>query len=175
MEDNSHNIIEKPDMIDGETATNDTPKNEYIDKLTLELLINKTHYHKYLSKSDPKKYDEYKEYKAKLRKYGVDIIDITSQLIEDPKKMYSNDIEESFHSYVKSIIKYFEIKEIQDANTQSEYNNEDEVIFTKFDNENNQSDENSDHMKSYWGKEKVVKKPSSYIHYDMNMFRKKNA
>ena len=175
MEDNSDNIIENPDTIDGETETNDTPKNEYIDKLTLELLINKTHYHKYLSKSDPKKYDEYKEYKAKLRKYGVDIIDITSQLIEDPKKMYSNDIEESFHSYVKSIIKYFEIKEIQDSNTQSEYNNVDEVIFTKFDNENNQSDENSDQMKSYWGKEKVVKKPSSYVHYDMNMFRKKNA
>ena len=175
MEDNSHNIIENLHALEGETSTNDTSKNEYIDKLTLELLINKTHYHKYLSKSDPKKYDEYKEYKAKLRKYGVDIIDITSQLIEDPKKMYSNDIEESFHSYVKSIIKYFEIKEIQDSNTQSEYNNEDEVIFTKFDNENNQSDENSDQMKSYWGKEKVVKKPSSYVHYDMNMFRKKNA
>lgn len=175
MEDNSHNIIENLHALEGETATNDTSKNEYIDKLTLELLINKTHYHKYLSKSDPKKYDEYKEYKAKLRKYAIDIMDITSQLIEDPKKMYSNDIEESFHSYVKSIIKYFEIKEIQDANTQSEYNNEDEVIFTKFDNENNQSDEKSDQMKSYWGKEKVVKKPSSYIHYDMNMFRKKNA
>ena len=175
MEDNSHNIIENLHALEGETATNDTSKNEYIDKLTLELLINKTHYHKYLSKSDPKKYDEYKEYKAKLRKYAIDIMDITSQLIEDPKKMYSNDIEESFHSYVKSIIKYFEIKEIQDANTQSEYNNEDEVIFTKFDNENNQSDEKSDQMKSYWGKEKVVKKTSSYIHYDMNMFRKKNA
>ena len=106
MEDNSHNIIENPDMVDGER---EPAKNEYIDKLTLELLINKTHYHKYLSKSDPKKYDEYKEYKAKLRKYAIDIIDITSQLIEDPKKMYSNDIEDSFNSYVKSIIKYFEI------------------------------------------------------------------
>lgn len=177
MEDNSHNIIENPDAIEEEGEPTETMKNEYIDKLTLELLINKTHYHKYLSKSDPKKYDEYKEYKAKLRKYAVDIIDITSQLIEDPKKMYSNDIEESFHSYVKSIIKYFEIKEIQDANTQSEYNNEDDVIFTKFDNDRNhadKSDENADHMKSYWGKEKVIKKPSSYVHYDMNIFRKKN-
>ena len=173
MEDNSHNIIENPDAITEEH--NETTKNEYIDKLTLELLINKTHYHKYLSKSDPKKYDEYKEYKTKLRKYAVDIIDITSQLIEDPKKMYSNDIEESFNSYVKSIIKYFEIKEIQDANTKSEYNNEDEVIFTKFDNGTNQTDENNDNMKSYWGKEKVVKKPSSYVHYDMNLFRKKNS
>jgi hypothetical protein len=178
MEDNSHNIIENPDTMEGQVEPVETVKNEYIDKLTLELLINKTHYNKYLSKSDPKKYDEYKEYKSKLRKYAVDIIDITSQLIEDPKKMYSNDIEESFNSYVKSIVKYFEIKEIQEANTQSEYNNDDEVIFTKFDNNNNESDntyENSDHMKSYWGKEKVVKKPSSYVHYDMNLFRKKNS
>ena len=177
MEDNSHNIIENPDAMEGEGEgePTETIKNEYIDKLTLELLINKTHYNKYLSKSDPKKYDEYKEYKAKLRKYAIDIIDITSQLIEDPKKMYSNDIEESFHAYVKSIIKYFEIKEIQDANTHSEYNNEDEVIFTKFDNGTNQSDENTDQMKSYWGKEKVVKKPSSFVHYDMNLFRKKNS
>jgi hypothetical protein len=174
MEENSDNIIENPNTMDGDS---EPAKNEYIDKLTLELLINKTHYNKYLSKSDPKKYDEYKEYKTKLRKYAVDIIDITSQLIEDPKKMYSNDIEESFNSYVKSIIKYFEIKEIQDANTKSEYNNEDEVIFTKFDNQpvDDESYENSDNMKSYWGKEKVVKKPSSYVHYDMNLFRKKNA
>jgi hypothetical protein len=174
MEENSDNIIENPSTMEGGGET-EPAKNEYIDKLTLELLINKTHYHKYLSKSNPKKYDEYKEYKAKLRKYAIDIIDITSQLIEDPKKMYSNDIEDSFNSYVKSIIKYFEIKEIQDANTKSEYNNDDEVIFTKFDNGTNQSDENNDNMKSYWGKEKVVKKPSSYVHYDMNLFRKKNS
>ena len=38
-----------------------------------------------------------------------------------------------------------------------------------------ESDENNDNMKSYWGKEKVVKKPSSYVHYDMNLFRKKNS
>lgn len=174
MEDNSNNIIENPDTITREPT--ETTKNEYIDKLTLELLINKTHYHKYLSKSDPKKYDEYKEYKAKLRKYGVDIIDITSQLIEDPKKMYSTDIEETFNSYMKSIIKYFEIKEIQDSNKQSEYNNEDDVIFTKFDNNTETNDNNTnDTVKSYWGKERVVKKSSNYIHYDMNMFRKKNA
>lgn len=178
MEDNSHNIIENPCTIEGEGEPNKTNKNEYIDKLTMELLINKTHYHKYLSKSDPKKYDEYKEYKAKLRKYAIDIIDVTSQLIEDPKKMYSNDIEESFHAYVKSIIKYFEIKEIQDTNTHCEYNNEDDVIFTKFDNDNKEPDqsyEKNDTMKSFWGKEKVVKKPSGYVHYDMNIFRKKDA
>ena len=37
-----------------------------IDKLTLELLINKQHYSKCLSKTDPKKYDEFKGVNPKL-------------------------------------------------------------------------------------------------------------
>jgi hypothetical protein len=168
-----------------------------IDKLTLELLINKQHYSKYLSKTDPKKHDEYKEYKSKLRKYSVDIVDITSQLIDNPKTMFSAEIEETFDAYVKSIFKYFEIKELEKSN---EYNydnnnnkNEDEdVLFGNCDNnllqnagqrqESAQETENEEHreeqegspmMKSFWGKEKVIKKSSTIPHYDMNMFHKK--
>ena len=168
-----------------------------IDKLTLELLINKQHYSKYLSKTDPKKHDEYQEYKSKLRKYSVDIVDITSQLIDNPKTMFSAEIEETFDAYVKSIFKYFEIKELEKSN---EYNydnnnnkNEDEdVLFGNCDNnllqnagqrqESAQETENEEHteeqegspmMKSFWGKEKVIKKSSTIPHYDMNMFHKK--
>jgi len=168
-----------------------------IDKLTLELLINKQHYSKYLSKTDPKKHDEYKEYKSKLRKYSVDIVDVTSQLIDNPKTMFSAEIEETFDAYVKSIFKYFEIKELEKSN---EYNydnnnnkNEDEdVLFGNCDNnllqnagqiqESAQETENEEHteeqegspmMKSFWGKEKVIKKSSTIPHYDMNMFHKK--
>ena len=166
-----------------------------IDKLTLELLINKQHYSKYLSKTDPKKHDEYKEYKSKLRKYSVDIVDITSQLIDNPKTMFSAEIEETFDAYVKSIFKYFEIKELEKSN---EYNydnnkNEDEdVLFGNCDNnllqnagqrqERAQETENEEHseeqegspmMKSFWGKEKVIKKSSTIPYYDMNMFHKK--
>ena len=57
-------------------TSNDGPKNEYIDKLTMELLLNKNHYSKYLAKTDPKKHDQFQEYKSKLRKYSVEIMDI---------------------------------------------------------------------------------------------------
>jgi hypothetical protein len=161
-----------------------------IDKLTLELLINKQHYSKYLSKTDPKKHDEYKEYKSKLRKYSVDIVDITSQLIENPKTMFSSEIEETFDAYVKSIFKYFEMKELEKANEyNNDYKNEDEdVMFGNCDSlllkkqddnqenqENNEeeSQEQSPMMKSFWGKEKVIKKNSILPHYDMNMFQRK--
>jgi len=164
-----------------------------IDKLTLELLINKQHYSKYLSKTDPKKHDEYKIYKQKLRKYSVDIIDITSQLIENPKTLFSTEIEESFDAYVKSIFKHFEIKELEKANeyNQHEYKNEDEdVMFGNCDNllqkkeeteyeenietNDNDNNEQSPIMKSFWGKEKVIKTNSILPHYNMNMFQKKS-
>jgi len=166
-----------------------------IDKLTLELLINKQHYSKYLSKTDPKKHDEYKEYKSKLRKYSVDIIDITSQLIENPKKMFSSEIEETFDAYIKSIFKHFELKELEKSNEYNHngYKNEDDddVLFGNCDNnllqgrENAQEDnpeneadteeqDSSPMMKSFWGKEKVIKQSSSIPYYDMNMFHKKS-
>jgi hypothetical protein len=167
-----------------------------IDKLTLELLINKQHYSKYLSKTDPKKHDEYKEYKSKLRKYSVDIIDITSQLIENPKKMFSTEIEESFSCYIKSIFKHFEIKELEKSNEYNHngYKNEDDedVLFGNCDNNNllqgqeNAQEDNAENeadteeqdsspmMKSFWGKEKVIKQSSSIPYYDMNMFHKKS-
>lgn len=163
-----------------------------IDKLTLELLINKQHYSKYLSKTDPKKHDEYKEYKSKLRKNSVDIIDITSQLIENPKTMFSSEIEETFDAYVKSIFKYFEIKELEKANEYNNdyYKNDDEdVMFGNCDNllqkkqetndqentetNDTESTEQSPMMKSFWGKDKVIKKNSVIPHYDMNMFQRK--
>jgi len=163
-----------------------------IDKLTIELLINKQHYSKYLSKTDPKKHDEYKTYKSKLRKYSVDIIDITSQLIENPKTMFSTEIEETFDAYVKSIFKHFEIKELEQANEYNNdyYKNDDEdVMFGNCDNllqkkeetgdqenaetNDTESNEQSPMMKSFWSKDKVIKINSVIPHYDMNMFQRR--
>jgi len=163
-----------------------------IDKLTLELLINKQHYSKYLSKTDPKKHDEYKEYKSKLRKYSVDIVDITSQLIDNPKTMFSAEIEETFDAYVKSIFKHFELKELEKSNeyNHDDYKNEDEdVMFGNCDNllQNKQDNEYEDTaeqdtedpeqspmMKSFWSKDKVVKQKGKIPYYDMTMFQKKS-
>lgn len=140
-------------------------KNEYIDKLTLELLLNKNHYNKYLSTTDPKKYDEYKAFKSKLRKYSIDIVDITSQLIENPKKQYSCDIEETFNAYVKSIFKYYEIKELEKSNQFED--DEDDILFGNIE-EQQEPSEDEPITKSYWGKERVVKKNST--NFDIRMF-----
>jgi len=91
-------------------------KNEYIDNLSLELLINKNHYKKYLSKKDPEKYKEYQEYQSKLIFYMDEITEITTDLLNDPKKGISRDITETFEQYTKMCIRYLEMKEIENSN-----------------------------------------------------------
>jgi len=145
-------------------------KNEYIDKLTLELLLNKNHYNKYLSTTDPKKYDEYKAFKSKLRKYSIDIIDITSQLIENPKKQYSCDIEETFTAYVNSIFKHYEIKALEKSN---QFEEDDDILFGNIEEQQDTPEPLEDETitKSFWGKERVVKKkPTNLDNFDIRMF-----
>jgi hypothetical protein len=144
--------------------------NDHIDKLTLELLLNKNHYSKYLSKTDPEKYEKHKEYKAKLRKYSVDIIDITSRLIENPKEGISAEIEEGFNIYMKLLIRYFEMKELDNAN---EYNHKEEeadedMLFGAIDEEPKELSAS----KSFWGKDRVLKKEKDINAFTMEMFSK---
>jgi hypothetical protein len=156
--DDSEPLLENP---------NDGPKNEYIDKLTMELLLNKNHYSKYLAKTDPKKHDQYQEYKSKLRKYSVEIIDITSQLIENPKSAPSLDIDDSFNTYVKSILRHFELKELE--NPQDKKDEDEDMLF----GEMNTEPLVPKPSKSFWGKERVVKK-SSGLSADARAFSRGN-
>ena len=141
--------------------------NDHIDKLTLELLLNKNHYSKYLSQTDPEKYEKHKVFKSKLRKYSVDIIDITSQMIENPKDAPSKDIEESFDLYVKSILRYFEMKDLENAN---EYNHEtpedEDLLFGTMEQQQNDVTPS----KSFWGKERVLKKEKDINAFTLEMF-----
>lgn len=127
-------------------------KNEYLDKLTMELFLNKSHYAKYLAKTDPKKHDEYRTFTNKLKKYAVDIVDITSSLIENPKQGPTLDIEESFDVFVKSIIRHMEMKEIENPPDHEEV--DEDTLFGQMDEQ-----EDVTPSQSFWSKERVVKKP----------------
>jgi len=152
----------------------ETTKNAYVDKITMELLLNKNHYSKYLSKTDPAKYDEYREFKNKLQKYSEDIIDMTSQLIENPKMTITNDISENFDIYIKSVLRYLEMKEMEQRDER-----EDDMMFPPNameerpllvkkhdDNQDNGGQEDEKIGHSFWGKHRVKKMSS----YDLSMF-----
>jgi len=106
--------------------------NAFVDKITLELLLNKTNYQKYLSKSEPQKFAEYQEFLDNCEKHKRQMVNITCSLINNPaNNKCSTEVANAFETYAKVLIRYLEMKEmtdsIQAANNQ-EYN-DDDVLF----------------------------------------------
>ena len=79
-----------------------------IDKLTLELLMNKTTYQKYVENTDPKKFEENRTYKEKVELYKSRILEVTKEYLENPDKQVSLDMNHAFYEYSKSCIRHFE-------------------------------------------------------------------
>jgi hypothetical protein len=88
---------------------------EHIDKLTLELLMNKTTYQKYVEKTDPKKYEEHRQYCHKIDVYHSRILNMTREYLENPDKQVTLDMNQAFFDYAKSCIRHFEEEEIQSS------------------------------------------------------------
>lgn len=106
-----------------------------IDKLTLELLINKSQYKKYMQKNNPAKYSENQVYLGKIQRYRNKIEYMFSTLIENPETQITSDIDRDFTHFVKTCIQYFELKEME--NTSTDHNGDpldDETMFSNIDN-----------------------------------------
>ena len=94
-----------------------------IDKLTLELLINKSQYKKYIQKTDPHKHSETQIYLGKIIKYQNKIEHLFLSLLENPEMQITTDINNDFSNFVKTCIQYFELKS---SDTDNSYNQEDD-------------------------------------------------
>lgn len=83
-----------------------------MNRMTMELLLNKTHYAKYLAKTDSTKHAEFQQFVDSLRKFHNPIMDITKRLIREPKSTtFSQDMLDSFQTYAQSVIRFLEIQE----------------------------------------------------------------
>jgi len=98
---------------------------ENIDQLTLELLMNKTNYYKYIEKTDEKKYKEREEYIKNVKKYKLRILEITQRYLEDPDLQISLEMNDMFSDYCKTCIKHFQIKTFENSFNK----NDEEVLF----------------------------------------------
>jgi hypothetical protein len=87
--------------------------SEYIDKITLELLINKNQYNKYIASVDPEKHKKITEFSDKLAKYSEQILSLTEQYCSNPKTQKTTEMDEMFVQYVKTCFRYFEMKELE--------------------------------------------------------------
>lgn len=92
------------------------PVNSFIDKMSLEFLLNKTHYQKYLAKTDPQLYAEQQEFLESCSQYRRPILDMTARLLENPKStQYSREVCDAFDKYAQTMIRYLEVKEKSDS------------------------------------------------------------
>jgi len=137
--------------------------NEFIDKITLEMLMNKNHYSRYLSQTDPKKHQEHLNHLEKIRKYRSKIINATIDFLNNPEHQITTEVNDAFDHYVRTLIHHYECKEMENH---EESNHDEDMLFGSM--EEPLIDDNPT-MKSYWGKNKVVKKgnqmgfPMNYI------------
>ena len=127
-------------------------KQNEIDKLTLELFMNKNNYKKYLEKTDPKKYSDMQLHHMDIQKYRGTILTMTDDLLENPNLQITTEINEIFDAYTKIIIRYLKHKEIE--NNLETCEEEDVMFGTIYESIQTSSCQ----MKSYWSGEQVVKK-----------------
>lgn len=100
--------------------------NPKIDKLTLEMFMNTNYYSKYLSKSDPHKYQELETFRNSLRKYKHDLLDLTCELIENPGN--HSELYQKFEDFMTVCIKHIQHKqEIEERQNRRLSNGDDEV------------------------------------------------
>jgi len=104
-------------------------ENKRIDQLTLELLINKTQYEKYLAKSEPQKWSEKQAFLANCEKYYNPIMKITSQYLKDPDTQLGIDVDNAFSNYAQCIIRHLEIKELANANIDNIDEVDEDILF----------------------------------------------
>jgi hypothetical protein len=139
-----------------DTLFEPAPQNKDIDKLTLELFMNKGMYNKYIQKTDPKAHEEKVIYVAKLLKYRRRILEMTETLIGDPDALITTDVNSGFTDYAKELIKYFDMKSIEGMRTkkygseEGEAEEDGDILFS-----------NMEYMpvptSSFWSKERITK------------------
>lgn len=90
--------------------------NSFIDKISLQFLLNKTHYQKYLAKTDPQLYAEKQEFLESCSQYRRPIVDMTARLLDNPNcQHYSTEVCDAFDKYAQTLIRYLEVKEKSDS------------------------------------------------------------
>ena len=137
------------------------------DKLTLELLTNRSQYKKCLSLVDPNKYIETQQHLDKYNRYYTEILKLTNELLDNPDKTVSREINDSFDNYIKGCVRHFELEEMKllNENYNNKYTNDNyddtDVLFGNMNNNNS--------PETY---ENVVLPPRKPVNYSKSFFGK---
>lgn len=128
-------------------------RNSFIDQVTLELLVNKSQYHKLVSKNNPEEGRKIQSHYNEIDEYKDVILELTEELLNNRYKNVSTEVNDLFDGYIKAVINHYKMKEIESKNN---YNKYDEVD-TMFDRMHEEP-ESINVDKSVWGKSIVKRK-----------------
>lgn len=160
----SNSMVDEPSYHHGE-----------LDQLTLELLMNKNHYHKYMSATNPGKFAKHEAYLVDLKKYRQKILNITHELLDRPDTQITVDIATIFEAYTKAIIEHVKHSV---ARCDADVDPFDDTLFGTIDEAG--AEDRDGHQddpppsQSFWGKERVVRRGhhQTQMQYDLNAFSK---
>jgi hypothetical protein len=110
--------------------------NADIDKLTLELLVNKSKLQSYLAKTNPDEYERLKEKQALYQKHKSQIESFTHQLLEQHTRsqqplLVNREIQSVFDEYIQLCIQHFE--RFGDDCEEERGEDDDDVLFGNMD------------------------------------------
>jgi len=100
---------------------NPLPPNTFVDKLTMEYMMNRTHYKKYLAKTDATKYNQLNDQMLYVREHQDDVQDIVNHLLDDFIRhgsftKYNTTIIASFEEFLQSCMQYIKDDEYNQQN-----------------------------------------------------------
>ena len=93
---------------------------ENIDKITLELLMNKNSYNRYVEQTDPDAYEKYQKFRNKVYKYKSNILSCTENYLDDENYSLTTEMDTMMNDFIRCFVKHFEIKELESEEREPE-------------------------------------------------------
>ena len=133
---------------------------ETFDKLSLELLSNRSQYNKYLYKSDPNRFGEQDKFLLSIQKNKERILELTREFLENPSKDFNLSVNEMFTNYAKILIQYLEMNDLDIVRSSNESDAEDsDVLFGEIETTEEEKEDINERFeileniekKSFWG------------------------
>jgi hypothetical protein len=109
-------------LLGTEAPLPETSTNSFVDKLTMEYMMNRTHYKKYLAKTDTNKFQRLNEQLLYIQDHEEDIEEITTNLLQDFIRhgnftKYNTIINTAFEEFLYTCVGYIKDVEYNNQNT----------------------------------------------------------
>ena len=98
---------------------------ENIDKITLELLMNKNSYNRYIEQTHPDAYEKHQKFRNNVEKYKSRILSCTKNYLDDENYSLTTEMDTMMNDFIHCFVKHFEIKELESEEREPE----DDVLF----------------------------------------------